>query len=758
MSKLNPAAMCNSQAETATSEECKSMLRKETSMPNAVSASANRRTGLYRTLIAMIVVAALPALLALEVQQATPAGAQSNYVYDETPERDGISGGRWWRHDSGGLNGSFWYTIAIGNESDESRGSFATWDFSSIHGRYEVQTYIPSERATAHPRYRIWNDRDSDGSFGGANEFLGGPWVDQAQISGRWQSLGEYDFSGNVLVQVKNTIARDDYRSFEDETTGYIETRLAVDAMRLRRLADANGHDAVDVPSAPRDLELDVDSEGTLTITWKPPADDGGSTIVGYSRVVSRADGTGRKIFTRQIDGDRGSTTFRTLRCRVQYKVEIAALNSKGRGATASAETDWSGPEAPPPSPINLVVDALEDADNRLRATWELPKNGTGCGVHFEVQWSRDAVGDDPAWGPTAIEHGTSRTLHGRTGVPYDFRVVAIRAGRRSSPSCERDVIPLPRPRILGGTVSQEGRSWVIDDPDAVIYWNPVEGVQRYALDWRYMRIDHGRLREIYHSLNSGSLTRIQRTELEKEADELLDGSEISASLIRGDSSPNLDSEVPEVYFHNNGSYTQNTSRGSHHGSWDPESDPVSFRIHSRNDDYVLQARVKAIKSGWHGPWSDWAFHPNSKFSAGCRSLEFYQGIQDILLAVDIGGWVITVAGVATAIFSGGSSVPVSQAIRQVALQLARKIATDVTIKKVLKQIAKQAIEIASDSLRSNFLGFIFGCATHAVGQDLSTADLQQLGEEIIEASWEDFKDADWTEVHKDLLIDALGG
>ena len=515
----------------------------------------------------------------------------------------------------------------------------------------------------------------------------------------------------------------------------------------------------ISLPTAPRNVRLVARNlvvlgraHEFLVITWDPPANAGGSPITAYTRVVTRPDGPDAKRFTLTRPYKSGHATFGALRPCTTYTVHIAAQNSTGTGPFATAKIT-TGSRGAPPAPVGLTVKAIEGADNRVRATWDLRDNSDTCGVGYQVRWS-PAAG---ARSTTVFTRNQSAVFTGKSGVRYDVSVRSIRDGKTSQAIGYEDFVTLLRPIIE--PIDHEKRWWIFKD--AVVGWEPIAGVDEYALDWRYMFIDSERLNEIYSELNRGSLDANRRTNLENEANQLLDGTEVSATRIGGDSAPHPDSEQPEVHLWRNGLYTLKTLRhDSRSEEWDTNSDPIEFTIESRNDDYVLQARVRALGDGpFHGPWSDWVYHPNSRFSAGCRSLEFYESIKDALRAVEIGGWIVTVAGVVSAVVTAGTSTLAAQAIRTIAKQIALKLVRDLTLRKVLREIAKQALSQLTGELRSNFLRFIFGCAMYAVDGGLKVDNIGELGAEIIKESWNDIKKGTtWSDIQRDTLIDALLG
>ena len=155
-------------------------------------------------------------------------------IYDDSPAlMDDVGEYTWWKPPadvdrSGYGDNGFHFTVAIGNDGDDAMDNWAVWEFDSVDGTYDVQAWIPAQWATAHVQYLIWADEDDDGRFD-ADEYVGGPWLDQQLVSG-WQSLGVFDLEGRVRIEVRDTRTRDDYRD-----VGTVNARLAVDAIRLRR-------------------------------------------------------------------------------------------------------------------------------------------------------------------------------------------------------------------------------------------------------------------------------------------------------------------------------------------------------------------------------------------------------------------------------------------------------------------------------------------------------------------------------------------
>lgn len=197
----------------------------------------------------------------------TAPPAPSGAFIDDAPTLTDKKGSySWWKPPASvdlhgyGSNG-FHFTLAIGDSGDDDTDNLAQWEFPAVDGKHEVQVWIPAQWATAHVQYRIWADTDNDGRYS-SQEFVAGPWLDQAAVSG-WQTLGTYALKGSVLVEVRDTRARDDWND-----DGPVNSRLAVDALQLVPAGADNGSPRADIYD---DDPYLVDKKGSYS-WWKPPA------------------------------------------------------------------------------------------------------------------------------------------------------------------------------------------------------------------------------------------------------------------------------------------------------------------------------------------------------------------------------------------------------------------------------------------------------------------------------------------------------
>ena len=174
-------------------------------------------------------------------------------------------------------------------------------------------------------------------------------------------------------------------------------------------------------PSAPRGLAAAASDE-SVTLTWRAPADDGGSAIVRYQ--VRYQETGGSYSEWSPVSGGAGatSTTVRRLENGKSYEFQVRAMNSVAAGEAATARATLA--ESAPGAPANLTATG---GDEQIALSWGAPDDGGSQILRYEYRYG--AVGESyGAWatvsgGPNA----TSLTVTGLTnGTEYGFQVRAV--------------------------------------------------------------------------------------------------------------------------------------------------------------------------------------------------------------------------------------------------------------------------------------------------------------------------------------------
>ena len=173
-------------------------------------------------------------------------------------------------------------------------------------------------------------------------------------------------------------------------------------------------------PGAPTDPTAQAEGSSVIVLTWRAPADVGGSAITGY-RIEVSTDGTEWS----EIAADTGvlDTTYRHtgLFGGTANHYRVSAINTAGAGVASSAATATTAP-GPPGAPRNLRGAGGEES---VALTWDAPASDGGSpitGYEYQV----DQV-DQGEW-MRASSALTATATDLVNGQAYEFRVRAVNA------------------------------------------------------------------------------------------------------------------------------------------------------------------------------------------------------------------------------------------------------------------------------------------------------------------------------------------
>ena len=436
---------------------------------------------LIRTIqIRALMVPVLASVLLLSLLPTLPAEAQSQYHYDLTPNLEDKLGDYTWfvppeDINNSGYEGDFNYTLAVGDSSDAELDNWAWWSFGSVaKGRYEVQAYIPRLWATAHPQYLIWADANGDGSF--SNEFVAGPYLNQASGSG-WRTVGEYDLSGDVRIEVRDVRSRDDYR-----TVGAASARLAVDAMRLKRVTQSFPPGRVELASV--DYEVTNRSTGAGRVVWGAVQEATSYDLSVSFSVENINDGRTDEVSHELTDVAccRRSFSVSSGWRIVAYSMDVRAVNSNGAGLWLETEI-IGGLNYPTPRPA--AVTGLRYDRSAGRIVWQPAQAATA----YDIEWKQPSSGISRTVALCSRSDGTlagSSCVQPLTRVRHEQLEFRVRAKNQSGTQFgpwsswitdrAETVRPVERPGSVSGVQFRSGR----------IVWNDAPRATAYDVDWRY--------------------------------------------------------------------------------------------------------------------------------------------------------------------------------------------------------------------------------------------------------------------------------
>ena len=171
-------------------------------------------------------------------------------------------------------------------------------------------------------------------------------------------------------------------------------------------------------PGAPTDPTAQAEGSSVIVLTWRAPADVGGSAITGY-RIEVSTDGTEWS----EIAADTGvlDTTYRHtgLFGGTANHYRVSAINTAGAGVASSAATATTAP-GPPGAPKNLRGAGGEES---VALTWDAPASDGGSPItgyeYLQVdggEWMRAS---------SALTATATDLVNGQA---YEFRVRAVNA------------------------------------------------------------------------------------------------------------------------------------------------------------------------------------------------------------------------------------------------------------------------------------------------------------------------------------------
>ena len=220
-------------------------------------------------------------------------------------------------------------------------------------------------------------------------------------------------------------------------------------------------------PGAPTSLSLSS-THNSITANWGAPSNTGGENP---SRYDIRIDG-GAWIDT-GLDLTR---TFDSLSPNTEYTIDVAAVNSEGRGTPASS-TITTDP-APlvvtaPSAPTSLTFTATH---NSITANWgAVSDNGNGTITHYDIRI------DGGAWIDTGLD-GTHTFDSLSPNTEYTIDVAAVNSAGRGTPARgnpQRTEMP---PVIVPDAPT--GLKVDLKPTSAVIRWAAVDGIDGYEVSY----------------------------------------------------------------------------------------------------------------------------------------------------------------------------------------------------------------------------------------------------------------------------------
>ena len=151
-------------------------------------------------------------------------------------------------------------------------------------------------------------------------------------------------------------------------------------------------------------------------VSWRPPVDDGGTSVTAYT-VVAEPGGA-----TVVVGPTATSAAVSGLTNGTPYALTVTAVNSRGRGTAAAEVTPFTVPGSPG------APTATSGAAGQAAVSWAAPTDTGGAAVtEYQVTASPGGV--------TATIRTPTVTMNLAGGTYYSFTVVALNPAGASTPS-----------------------------------------------------------------------------------------------------------------------------------------------------------------------------------------------------------------------------------------------------------------------------------------------------------------------------------
>jgi hypothetical protein len=206
--------------------------------------------------------------------------------------------------------------------------------------------------------------------------------------------------------------------------------------------AQSNTVTPATVPGAPQ-IQSATAGDASATVSWTPPASDGGSPVTGYEVLVFNDDTNARVGALRPADAAATSLVVTGLANGTRYRFQVRAVNAVAAGAF-SALSNSVGPATVPGAPV--IGTATAGSNLRATARWNRPDTNGGAPIsgYVVTALKLDADGAVVRRIESPVQPGTSRSAVLSLGRgSYRFVVVAQNRAGTSQQSARSNRVVL---------------------------------------------------------------------------------------------------------------------------------------------------------------------------------------------------------------------------------------------------------------------------------------------------------------------------
>ena len=151
-------------------------------------------------------------------------------------------------------------------------------------------------------------------------------------------------------------------------------------------------------PGVPTSVAASQSAAASATITWAPPATDGGQAISGYRISRDGVDSAGEGAYTTTVAASERTFTLTRLVGGSTYNISVAAINAAGTGTAVSRAVTIA-----PPAPVAFAAD---DFARTVASGWGTAPTGGA----WSIAGTASNLSVSGAVGVASIPAGSTRT------------------------------------------------------------------------------------------------------------------------------------------------------------------------------------------------------------------------------------------------------------------------------------------------------------------------------------------------------------
>jgi outer membrane protein assembly factor BamB len=250
-------------------------------------------------------------------------------------------------------------------------------------------------------------------------------------------ATGAVQWSGNV----GSAILAPDEQNVSHPLTGMAvgEGVLLVPASDTLVAYQSAATESATAPSAPQALTANA-SSNQVSLSWSPPAADGGDPVTGYD--VYRGTSSGGETLLTGVGSSTTSYVDSAVSLGSSYYYEVTATNAVGPSPPSNEVSATVA--TVPGSPTDLIASA---GNSQVALSWTDPSSDGGLAITgYEVFDATSSGGENYYGNPACYASGATATSCKVTGLTNGtevyFTVVATNAEGNSTPSKEASAIP----------------------------------------------------------------------------------------------------------------------------------------------------------------------------------------------------------------------------------------------------------------------------------------------------------------------------